>query len=191
MEKRILVKQLKSDNKHAINELYQLYSSRLYRFAFGYLKSEADTLDIIQEVFIRLWNSRHQLKDDTNLEAFLFAVAKNTIISIFRKKITEIAYLEDLKLLVTQNSSDTESQVEYNLLSEKITQLVSQLPEQRRRIFILSKDKGYTNQAIANELHISIKTVEDHMTKARKFLKENLKEYGFVAILFYEMFLHV
>ena len=132
MEKRNLIKQLKSENKLAINELYESYSSRLYRFAFGYLKSEADTLDIIQEVFIRLWNSRHQLKEDTNLESFLFTITRNTIIS---------------------------------------------------------KEKGYTNQAIANELHISIKTVEDHMTKARKFLKENLREYGLLAILFFELFI--
>ncbi|KOH46398.1 RNA polymerase sigma factor [Sunxiuqinia dokdonensis] len=188
METRKLIKQLKSENKLAINELYESYSSRLYRFAFGYLKSEADTLDIIQEVFIRFWNSRHQLKEDTNLEAFLFTIARNIIISVFRKKLTEKDYLDDLKLLVTKNSSDTESQVEYNLLSEKVTKLVGQLPEQRRRIFILSKEKGYTNQAIANELQISIKTVEDHMTKARKFLKANLKEYGLIAVLFFELF---
>jgi len=189
METRNLIKQLKSGNKLAINELYELYSSRLYRFVFGYLKTEADTLDIIQEVFIRLWSSRSQLKDDTNLEAFLFTVARNTIISAFRKKITEKEYLEDLKLLAIQNSSDTESQVEYNLLSEKVKKLVTQLPNQRKRIFILSKEKGYTNQAIANELQISIKTVEDHMTKARKFLKENLKEYGLLAVLFFELFI--
>lgn len=188
MKTKNLIKQLKSENKVAINEVYELYSNRLYRFIYGYLKSEADTLDVIQEVFIRLWNSRHHLKEDTNIEAFVFTVARNTIISAFRKKATEKEYLENLKLLVIKNSSDTESLVEYNLLSEKVKEIVSQLPNQRKRIFILSKEKGYTNQTIANELQISIKTVEDHMTKARKFLKENLKEYGLFAILFFELF---
>ena len=188
MEKSKLLKQIKSGNKNAINELYQLYSNRLYRFAFGYLKSDEDTRDIIQEVFIRLWSRRKELDDQTNLEAILFTIAKNVIITTFRKKITEKEYLEHLKFLVVKNNSDTEEQVDFNLLSEKVKHLVNQLPKQRKRIFILSKEKGYTNKAIAEELKISVKTVEDHMTKARKFLKENLKEYGFLAILFYELF---
>ncbi|WP_423129190.1 RNA polymerase sigma-70 factor [Gaoshiqia sp. Z1-71] len=189
MDGNKLAKQLKLGGKQAINDLYGAYSSRLYRFAFGYLKSEEDARDVIQEVFIRLWNKRNELKDDTNMEAFLFTLAKNTVISLFRKKISEKDYLEQLRYLVVKNSSDTENQVNYKLLSEKVTQLISRLPEQRRRIFLLSKEKGYPNKSIAEELHISVKTVEDHLSKARKFLKNNLDEYGFLAILFYEMFI--
>ncbi|HKJ40715.1 MAG TPA: RNA polymerase sigma-70 factor [Sunxiuqinia sp.] len=184
-----LVNRFKAGDKNALNKLYTEYSERLYRFAFGYLKSEADTLDVIQEVFIRLWDKRESLKEEMSLEAFLFTIAKNTIISTFRKKISEREYLEYLKQRAVKNSSDTAEQVDYKLLSEEVQKLVSQLPQQRQRIYILSKEKGYTNKAIAEELEISIKTVEDHMTKARRFLKENLKEYGFLAILFYEMFI--
>jgi RNA polymerase sigma-70 factor (ECF subfamily) len=90
--------------------------------------------------------------------------------------------------VVVKNSSDTEKQVDFTLLSEQVQQLVQKLPEQRRRIFLLSKEAGRSNKDIAGELKISVKTVEDHMTKARKFLKENLKEYGLLAILFYELF---
>lgn len=183
-----LLKQFKAGDKTAINELYAQYSNRLYRFAFGYLKSEEDTLDLVQEVFIRLWNSRSTLKDDTNLEAFLFTVARNAVISTFRKKVSEKEYLEHLRSVVVKNSSDTEKQVDYTLLSEQVRQLVNKLPEQRRRIFLLSKEVGYSNKDIAEELKISVKTVEDHITKARKFLKENLKEYGLLAVLFYELF---
>ncbi len=183
-----LLKQLRAGDKTAVNGLYEQYSNRLYRFAFGYLKSEEDTLDLVQEVFIRLWNSRKTLKDDTNLEAFLFTVARNAVISTFRKKVSEKEYLEHLRSVVIKNSSDTEKQVDFTLLSEQVQQLVQKLPEQRRRIFLLSKEAGRSNKDIADELKISIKTVEDHMTKARKFLKENLKEYGMIAILFFELF---
>ena len=189
MEKSKLLKQLKAGNKETINELYTHYSQRLYRFAVGYLKSEEDARDVIQEVFIRLWNKREELKKDTNLEAFLFTVAKNTIISEFRKKISNKEYLEYLRSVVVKNNSDTESQVDYALLTERLEQLIHDLPEQRRRVYLLSKNQGYTNKAIAEELHISVKTVEDHMTKALRYLKENLKEYGLLAILFYEMFI--
>jgi len=184
MDERKLLKQLESGDKNAINALYARYSSRLYRFAFGYLKSEEDARDIVQEVFVRLWCKREALKEETNLEAFLFTVAKNTIISVFRKKISEKEYLEQLRFLVVRNSSDTEKQVDYALLNEKVRELIHTLPEQRQRIYLLSKEKGYSNKTIANELQISLKTVEDHLTKARKYLKGNLKGYGFLILFF-------
>lgn len=189
MDESNFLKQLKAGNKNAINELYAQYGGRLYRFAFGYLKSDEDARDVVQEVFIRLWNSREALKEKNNPEAFLFNIARNTIISAFRKKMSEKEYLEYLRFRVVKNSADTEKQVDYTLLAEKVRRLIGELPEQRQRIYLLSKEKGLSNKAIAEELQISVKTVEDHMTKALRFLKENLKEYGFLTILFYEMFI--
>lgn len=77
-----------------------------------------------------MWTSRNSLREDTNMEAFLFTVARNTIITTFRKKILEKEYLEHLRFLVVKNPADTEKQVDYNLLSEQVQQLVNKLPEQ-------------------------------------------------------------
>ncbi len=185
-----LLRQFKANDKNAINLLYEKYSKRLYGFAFAYLKTEADSLDIVQEVFINVWNKRNELRNDTNLEAYLFTVARNSIISTFRKKITEKQYFEYLKTVAVLHHSTTEETLDYEALSERLNELVTQLPEQRRLIFKMSKEKGMSNKAIANELQISVKTVEDHMTKARHFLKKQLTEYGIIAILFYEMFIN-
>ncbi len=183
-----LLRQFKANDKNAINLLYENYSKRLYNFAFAYLKTEADALDIVQEVFINVWNKRNDLRNDTNLEAYLFTVTRNSIISIFRKKITEKQYFEHLKAVAVLHHSSTEETLDYESLSERLKELVTQLPEQRRLIFKMSKEKGMSNKAIAEELQISVKTVEDHITKARHFLKKQLTEYGMIAILFYEMF---
>ena len=185
MDDSKLLKRFKAGEKLAINELYDQYSNKLYRFAFRYLKSDAEARDIVQEVFIRLWNNRKDLAENTRVEAFLFTVTKNIIISAFRRKITEKEYLDHLKYLVINNHSDTETQVDYTLLSEKVDGLIAQLPEQQKKVYILSKEKGYSNKAIADELDISVKTVERHITKARRFLKENLESYGMLALLFY------
>lgn len=182
------VKRLISGDKIVINELYEEYSSKLYNFAFGYLKSEPDAKDIVQEVFINLWDNRKKINKDSNLNAYLFTIAKNTVISVFRKKLSEKQYLENLKEKVIITGTDTESRVNYDLLSEKIAELIDGLPPQRRKVYILSKEEGLSNQKVADELGISIKTVEDHITKARKFLKDNLREYGFLAVLFIELF---
>jgi len=188
MEQSKQVKRLISGDKLVVNELYEKYSSKLYHFAFNYLKSESDALDIVQEVFISLWNNRKKLSNTSNLEAYLFTITKNTVISVFRKKISEKQYLNDLKNKVIVNGIDTENQVNYELLSEKINQLVDQLPPQRKRVYKLSKEQNFANKLIAKELNISIKTVEDHITKARKFLKKNLNEYGLWALLFFDLF---
>ncbi len=188
MDQTKQVQRLISDDKTAVNELYEMYSKKLYHFAFGYLKSEPDALDIVQEVFISLWNNRKKLSKDSNLNAYLFSIAKNTVISVFRKKISEKQYLEELKDKVVTNGVDTESKVNYDILSEKIKELVDQLPPQRKKIYILSKEEGYSNKAVAEELGISVKTVEDHLSKATKFLRKNLSEYGFIALLFIELF---
>ncbi len=176
------------NDKDAINDIFLAYSKRLYNFAFAYLKTEGDSKDVVQDVFVSLWNNRHSLKEDTNLEAYLFTITRNSVISIFRKKITEYEYLKHLRKTAIFQYSENEEQYDYESLSAKIKELIDQLPEQRKLIFKLSKEQGLSNKAIAEELNISVKTVEDHMTKARRFLRSHLTEYGIVALLFYEMF---
>ena len=190
MNNEKLINRFIDGDKTAINDLYAEYSPRLYRFAMAYLKSESEVLDIVQEVFVNVWMNRNKLKKDSNLDAYLFTVAKNTIVSVFRKKLSEKDYLEHLKNKSITNSIDTESQFNYNQLSDKLNDLVEQLPPQRKKIYQLSKEQGLANKTIAAELGISIKTVEDHLSKASKFIKKNLTEYGFLALLFIDLFVN-
>ena len=190
MNNEKLINRFIDGDKTAINDLYAEYSPRLYRFAMAYLKSESEVLDIVQEVFVNVWVNRKKLKKDSNLDAYLFTVAKNTIVSVFRKKLSEKDYLEHLKNKTITNSIDTESQFNYNQLSDKLNDLVEQLPPQRKKIYQLSKEQGLANKTIAAELGISIKTVEDHLSKASKFIKKNLTEYGFLALLFIDLFIN-
>ncbi len=190
MNNEKLINRFIDGDKTAINDLYAEYSPRLYRFAMAYLKSESEVLDIVQEVFVNVWVNRKKLKKDSNLDAYLFTVAKNTIVSVFRKKLSEKDYLEHLKHKSITNSIDTESQFNYNQLSDKLNDLVEQLPPQRKKIYQLSKEQGLANKTIAAELGISVKTVEDHLSKASKFIKKNLTEYGFLALLFIDLFIN-
>jgi RNA polymerase sigma-70 factor (ECF subfamily) len=183
-----LLKKIKVNDKDAINSIFLAYSKRLYNFAFAYLKTEGDSKDVVQDAFINLWNNRESLREDTNLEAYLFTITRNSVISIFRKKITEKEYLKHLRETAIFQYSENDEQYDYERLSMRIKNLVDQLPEQRKLIFKLSKEKGLSNKAIAEELNISVKTVEDHMTKARRFLKSQLTDYGIIALLFFDLF---
>jgi RNA polymerase sigma-19 factor, ECF subfamily len=187
-ETKILIKQFKSGDKNAINVLYNVYSSKLYRFAFSYLKSEEDAKDVVQEVFINIWEKRSTLKEDTRFDSFLFTITKNSIISTFRKKISEKDYLNHLKGVVIKNAFDTAAQVDYDMLTEQVGEVVKQLPPVRKQVYTLSRESGMSNKEIAARLNISQKTVEDHMTKALRFIREHMKEFGVFAVLFFELF---
>jgi len=187
-QKQILT-DLRANDKNAINELYESYSRRLYNFAFSYLKTEEDTLDVIQNVFINLWEKRESIKSDTNLEAYIFTIAKNGIISLFRKKISEKKYLEHLQKTAIVAEDNLDDKYDYDLLNDRIRKLIDELPEQRRRVFLMSKEDGLGNKEIASELNISVKTVEDHKAKAKKFIREKLANSGFITALFLELFI--
>ncbi len=183
-----LFRQIKLNDKDAINSIFQAYSKRLYNFAFAYLKTEGDSKDVVQDVFVSLWNNRNNLKENTNLEAYLFTITKNSVISVFRKKITEKTYLNHLRETAIFQHVENDEQYDYEYLSSMIKDLIEQLPEQRKLVFKLSKEKELSNKAIAEELNISVKTVEDHITKARRFLRSRLTNHGLIAVLFFEIF---
>ena len=179
---------LRNDDKKVIDEIFAMYHMRIFRFSVAYLKNEDDAYDIVQDVFIKVWESRLSIQPDTNFDAFIFTIAKNTVLSLFRKRLTEQKYFDYLSQNATSNSHDTEEQTDYVFLRQKYQQLVETLPEKRKEIFVLSREKGLTNKEIALRQGISEKTVEDHLTKALAYMKKQLNSYGIWTLLFYFLF---
>jgi RNA polymerase sigma-70 factor (ECF subfamily) len=155
----LLVRNLSKGNLLAFNTLYKAYSGRLYRFAFGYFKSEAEAEELVQEVFTTIWEKREDLKEELSFKSFLFTIAFNLIRKHFRTK----AYLSEY--LKTRISDDLDMQtsqnISYDSLYQYITELVNQLPSRRKEIFIKSRIEGLSIKEIAEELKISHKTVEN------------------------------
>ncbi|MTK54622.1 RNA polymerase sigma-70 factor [Paludibacter sp.] len=179
---------LRSDDKKVIDEIFALYHIKIFRFSVSYLKNEDDAYDIVQEVFIKIWEARFSLKSDTNFDAFIFTIAKNAVMSLFRKRLSEQKYLDYLSESAVSNALDTEEQTDYVFLRQKYEQLVETLPVKRKEIFLLSREKGLSNKEIALRQGVSEKTVEDHITKALTYLKKQLSNYGIWTLLFYFLF---
>ncbi|MGQ1889185.1 RNA polymerase sigma factor [Thermophagus sp. OGC60D27] len=188
MEGKNVIHELSKGNKRVLDEIYLRYHKKIFGFALSYLKNEEDAYDIVQEVFINLWNSRATLKKDSKIESFIFTATKNAVISLFRKRATERKYLEYLGSVVISNNEGTKEVTDFSFLEEQYEALISKLPEKRKEIFILSRKKGLNNKDIARQLGISEKTVENQLTKALAFFKNHFSAGGFLGLLFFYLF---
>ena len=185
---QLLITGLQQENRAVIDKIYQQYHRRIYLFAKSYLKMGDDSADIVQEVFVKLWMTRHELKDDTNLDAFIFTIARNAVISVFRKRSSEKKYMALLEqMAVTEGENETQAHLDYKFLNDQLNEIVDGLPLKRKEVFVLSRQKGLSNKEIAGQLSISEKTVEDHITKALSFIRHKMEAAGVVAMLFYFM----
>jgi len=182
----LLVRNLSKGNLLAFNTLYKEYSGRLYRFAFGYLKSEAETEELVQEVFTIIWEKRTELKVELSFKSFLFTIAFNIIRKHFRTK----AYLSEYFKTGISDDQDlqTSQKITYDSLHQYITELVNQLPDRRREIFIKSRFEGLSIKEISEGMKISHKTVENQLTDALKFIRTNLNRESLPVILFFVLF---
>ena len=183
------VKRLADDEKKAFDELYFFYYPRLYAFAKRFLKVEDDLKDILQNVFVKLWENRKNIKNVETFNSWLFTITKNDIISYFREKTKLLAFENRVKEIAASKEYTFDDRVEYLDIKEKVDQLIEKLPERRKQIFKLSREQGLSHKEIAEQLGISPKTVEDHIMHAIRFLRRHLKTIDIVTLLYVSIFL--
>lgn len=170
---------LRSGDTFAFTEIYNRYWNKLTAVAYNYTRDKSSAKEIVQELFVGVWNRRETLHIQ-NLDAYLgtaakFAVFKQVERERRRREIEAKEHRQD-------DFSLDEQQIELKFLQEYISGLVEQLPEKCRLVFNYSRMQGMTIPEIANEMNIAEKTVEGHLTKGIKTLKLNLKDSGLLVI---------
>lgn len=174
----------------AFDQIYELYSHKLFSFVFKILKNEAEADDIVQEVFVKIWESRHKLEDYKLLNSYIFTIAYNHSIDLIRKRINNLKYLEHLKNSAVINiTPNVISQIEFNELNTQSEKLIANLPERQKLVYQLRREEGLTYPEIAEKLGISKNTVENHMVKALKYLRQNMDNSLLINMLFMSLFL--
>jgi RNA polymerase sigma-70 factor, ECF subfamily len=181
---------LQKDDRVAFYHIYERYSKRLYGFVLRYIKQEADAEEIVQEVFLKIWEARNRIDVFSSFESFLFTIAYNTTIGLLRKRVTEKKYLDYLKTLQQFDvSTPMEDEIRFNELNEKVHVLLDQLTPRQKEIFLLSREEGLTHEAIANKLQISLNTVKKHMVNTLAFLRSHIDTDMAVGLFFACLFL--
>jgi RNA polymerase sigma-70 factor (ECF subfamily) len=176
-----LLARLASEDVRAFEVIFKEYYSKVYAFAIGLVKEPDDADDITQLVFIKLWNYRQRLGMVRNLDAYLYQITRNTFLDFIEKrKLKQHEF--DLERLAEM--SDTDSPLEElaaNELKLLVDMVVANMPDQRKRIYKLSREQGMSNQEIAEALNISKKTVENHLNLALKELKKIIYLFLFIV----------
>ena len=175
----------------AFNDIYKMYCHKLHRFVLMYLKQEEDAEEIVQEAFVKIWESRGKIDIYASFESFLFTIAYNSTISLLRKRMSENKSREHLKSLQQIDSEDQViDEIRFKELNHQIHSLLEQLTPRQKEIFRLSREDGLTHKEIAEKLDISENTVNNHLVTILKFLKSHIDNTLAVNVLFMCLFLH-
>lgn len=183
-----LAQQIKYGKKDAYQELFERYAPKIYNFSLSYLKNTADAEELVQDVFLKVWEKREILDAAQNVKAYIFKIAINSIYDFIRRRNIENAFNDFAKVNFSAASNNTWDTVIYKEMQSTISDLVKLMPEQRRRVFLLSKKKGLSNDEIAQKLELSKRTVENQLYRAIGFLKEQLKNHSAPAMLLFYIF---
>ena len=181
-----LVKALSKGDIKAFNELFQLFGNRIFRFAFGYLKSESEAEELVQDVFLKIWEKRFELNENLSFKAYLFTIAFNIIRKYFTKKALTHRYLEHQ--IFDDFDINTVQQIDYDSTKRLIDSIVDQLPLKRKAVFIKSRFEGFSVKEIAEELGRSPKTVENQLGEALKFVREHLSKENLGVLIYFILF---
>jgi RNA polymerase sigma-70 factor (family 1) len=170
-----LLTDLKKGSKNAFNLIFNRYWEELFIFAFNILKDEDNAKDVVQEVFISVWNRRNESKI-TKLKAYLYQSVKFQTAKVFRDNFQYEEYSEVFEIV--SNFNNAEQNLNAKELALLIEKTLKKLPEKCAEVFHLSRDEHLSNKEVAEKLNISISTVENQINKALRILKSELEEYS-------------
>ncbi len=185
-----LVILLQKGDMAAFDAIYNKYCHKLHQFVIRYLKQKEDAEGVVQEVFIKIWESRKKIDAYSSFESFLFTIAYNTTISLLRKRMSESKSREYLKSVQEINNADSViDELHFKELNERVQSLLKQLTPRQTEIYQLSREQGLTHKEIAQQLNISENTVKNHLVTTLKFLKFHVDTSLVINALFLSLFL--
>ncbi|MBS0027679.1 RNA polymerase sigma factor [Chitinophaga sp. 22321] len=171
IQKQLLTLLIKSDEP-AFNELYKVYSKPLYLRILRMVKNQDDAQELLQELFIKLWNKRETIDIEKSFQSYLYTIAQNLVFNHFRKIANDQSLVKSLLINATEYYLDRIDSSENNEIARVLHQAIDQLPPQGKKIFQLCKLSGKSYEEVADILGISIATVNSHMTKSLQSIRK-------------------
>ena len=180
-EDQVLLSLLSKDDEQAFAEIYQRYSSLLFTYAFNILKHTGGAEDAVQEIFLSLWKRRAELPHINSLGGYLTQSIKYFVLRALKEEKRDNEFFKRIAE-ITRDIESTNPSLYFDL-QEVINKIISSLPEDHQKIYRLNREQGLTYQEIADNLNISVKTVEKKMSKTLQHLRFGINNALAVAIV--------
>jgi RNA polymerase sigma-70 factor (family 1) len=179
-----LIERLQKGNVEAFDLIYKKYSGNIYAFALKYLKSTDEAKELVQSVFLKVWENHKNLNKELSFKSFLFTITYNDICKIFRRRNYRQQFIDNTLYENSHHSSETEDRIEYNSVLEQVQQIIDRLPEKQKTVFLKSRLEGKSTKEIADEVDLSPGTVDNYISESIKFIRKYLLRESLPVILF-------
>lgn len=183
IENKVLIC-LKEGDSNAFESVFKFWYEPLVHFANEYISDLESARNIVQNIFMKLWEKHALVDPDSNLKSYLYMATRNACLSHIRHLRLEAAYFEksrknyaDLQLNYEALEELKMEQIDFSNLEKLIQDTIDSLPERCREVFLMSRHEDLKNKEIAEKLNISVKAVEANITRALIKLRENTMEY--------------
>lgn len=183
-----LVEKLQKGDVEAFDLIYDKYSRKLYAFGLKYLGSTDEAEELVQSVFLKLWENYKILKKESSFKSYLFTIAYNDICKLFRKRNYLKKYVSDTLYENSQSFSETEDGIDYKSVLERVQQIVDKLPERHKTIFLKSRQEGKSTKEIAEEVGLSSGTIDNYISESLKFIRARLHKENLPVLLLFSLF---
>ncbi|MFV0376784.1 MAG: RNA polymerase sigma factor [Mangrovibacterium sp.] len=177
-----VIVEFKQGNPKAFEDLFYRHHQKLYAFLLNLTHSKFDSEEILQQVFVRIWEKRDLFNEQYPFETFLFKVAKNTFLNYTRKKINQRIVDQNIELYTELTAENADSYFMLRETNELIESIISSMPPKRQQIFRMQKIEGLSRKEISEKLQLSVVTIDTHLAKANKDVLTALKRYGILAV---------
>lgn len=184
MNETELLLRMRNGSHQAFRELYERYSGRIYGNILKLVKNKDAAQELLQEVFTKIWENRETITIKTSFSAYLFTVSKHMVYNFMRHLSVVRKAEADLSAAHEELYRHIEENLRYREIQEIIDRAIDALPPQRQRIYRMCKLDGKSYEEVSNALGISSSTVNDHIVKATRFVKQQLVNSGHLTPVF-------
>lgn len=166
-------------------KIYRLFNGRVYNFVFSIIRDSSLAKDLTQDTFLLIWDRRANIDGANNLEGYIFTVAKNAVYQHIRRKLLLQKYINKSETNFEPENTGIEQKLDNKLFEEDVLKLINELPESRKKIFLLFWKSDMSYREIAELLSVSEKTVATQIHRSLQFLREKFGNKTLYIILLF------
>jgi RNA polymerase sigma-70 factor (family 1) len=173
-----LLQRLKNGDTKAFLQIYNKYHLILYVYVLRFVKIPSLAEDVVQDVFLRIWESRQGIKPELSFAGYLFHISRNKVFKLMKKIANELELQNRVMIQLSEilESREVEQKLQWHIYNDHLQHAINLLPPQRQKVFKLCREEGRSYEQTAHELGISRNTVKEHMVLAMRSIKEYLHQ---------------